>query len=336
LNPERYDVAIAGGGPAGAVAGMVCASLGLRTIVLEAAAEARWKPGEVLAPECNPILRELGLWSVLASRPDVAMPCAGIRSRWGGDDEYFRDGFREPPGAGWIVDRRAFETMLSERAVSAGVHWIWGARVASAERRDGGWRIAVPSGRIEARLLIDATGRPAKVARGLGARRIRHQSQIATVARWPASEARSGWLYIESVPDGWWYEVTDPSGARIVARFGNRAAKDGLRTATFSAESAALDRCAGEGWLAVGDAATAFDPIASQGLSNALASANAAGHAAYRYLRGEFGVVEDYVAKMAAAYEFYLGGVQLHYRSERRWPDQPFWRLRHVGSVAHT
>ena len=75
MNPERYDVAIAGGGPAGAVAGMVCASLGLRTIVLEAAAEARWKPGEVLAPECNPILRELGLWSVLASRPDVAMPC---------------------------------------------------------------------------------------------------------------------------------------------------------------------------------------------------------------------------------------------------------------------
>jgi flavin-dependent dehydrogenase len=338
---------------------MVCAGLGLRTVVLEAAAEPRWKPGEVLAPECNPILRELGLWSELAARPGVAISCAGVRSRWGGDDEFFRDGFREPLGAGWIIDRRAFEAMLSQRAVGAGSHWVWGARVASAERRDGAWRIAIPAGCLDARLLIDATGRPAKLARGLGARRIRHQPQIATVARWPAGRSRSAWLNIESVPDGWWYAVTDPGGARILARFGDRASHDTIReafaathflksvfalpattepvrTANFNAESTALDRCAGEGWLAVGDAATAFDPIASQGLPNALASANAAGHAAYGYLRGRFDAVEAYAAEMAAAYEFYLRGVQVHYRSERRWADQPFWKVRRGDSVALT
>jgi flavin-dependent dehydrogenase len=34
-----------------------------------------------------------------------------------------------------------------------------------------------------------------------------------------------------------------------------------------------LSAAAGEGWIAVGDAASAFDPIASQGLFNALSSA---------------------------------------------------------------
>jgi flavin-dependent dehydrogenase len=34
-----------------------------------------------------------------------------------------------------------------------------------------------------------------------------------------------------------------------------------------------LSRAAGKGWIAVGDAAAAFDPITSQGLANALGSA---------------------------------------------------------------
>jgi flavin-dependent dehydrogenase len=87
LNSDRYDVVIVGGGPAGAVAGMACAVLGLRTIVLEAATEPRWKPGEVLAPECNPILKELGLWALLDGRPEskayvanvaISMTSAGV------------------------------------------------------------------------------------------------------------------------------------------------------------------------------------------------------------------------------------------------------------------
>lgn len=178
-----------------------------------------------------------------------------------------------------------------------------------------------------------------------------------TVARWPASRSRSDWLDIESVPDGWWYAVSDPSGAQILARFGDHAVSgpslDRLRAAfaatnflksafalppatelvheaVLNAESAALDRCAGEGWLAVGDAAAAFDPIASQGLSNALASANAAAQAAYGFLRGQLDAVKAYAAEMSAAYAFYLRGVQRHYRSEPRWSDRPFWKIRHA------
>src|SRR6516165_4448350 len=98
---------------------MVSAGFGLRTIVLEAATRPNWKPGEVLAPECNPTLKELGLWGVLRTRRDLAVLSAGVRSRWGSEDISYRDGFCEPLGAGWIIDRPAFETFLSERASAA-------------------------------------------------------------------------------------------------------------------------------------------------------------------------------------------------------------------------
>jgi len=365
LNARRYDVAIAGGGPAGAVAGMISAQLGLRTIVLEAAMEPSWKPGEVLAPECNPILKELGLWGCLASRPDFAISCAGVKSSWGSENVIFREAFCEPLGAGWIIDRRAFEMFLSERAVTMGAKWIRGARVYSCERQNHGWLIAstgLSEAFVHARVVIDATGRPAKLARRLGARRIRYRRQIVTVTRWPEIQSHNAWLNVESAPDGWWYAVSDASGAQILARFGDHAACSPSRDAmhkvvaethflrsafklppptepmhevVLNAESTALDRCAGEGWLAVGDAAAAFDPIASQGLSSALASANAAAHAAYDYLQGKFDAAKAYTADMLATHEFYLDGVQQHYRLERRWSDQPFWKTRHADSGEH-
>jgi flavin-dependent dehydrogenase len=361
LKAESYHIAVVGGGPSGAVAAMVSAGLGLRTVVLEAASEPCWKPGEVLAPECNPILKKLGLWNSLAARPDVATLSAGVRSCWSSDDVYVRDGFCEALGAGWIIDRRAFESFLSEQAAAADARWVWGARVHSVEWQDDHWRIGATglnAAFLYARLLIDATGRPARLARRFGARRIRHQPQIVTVARWPKAQSQSTWLDVESISDGWWYAVSDPSGAQILARFGDHAdarlsataipeafaATRFLKSTTalppptepvhqtvLNAESTVLDRCAGGGWLAVGDAAAAFDPIASQGLPNALASAHTAAHAAYRLLQGKSDFVEAYVADMRAAYALFFRGLHQHYLSEQRWSGHSFWKIRHAA-----
>jgi flavin-dependent dehydrogenase len=321
LSVDRYDLAVVGGGPAGAVAGMVSARLGLRTIVLEAATSPNWKPGEVLAPECNPVLKALGLWTALATRRDLALSSAGVRSRWGSGDVAYRDGFREPSGAGWVIDRVAFETLLSERAIAAGVRWIWGARVSSVARQEGR-------------------------SRSLGARRIRHQMQIASVVRCPSTQAQSSWVDIESAPDGWWYSAHDPGGNEIIAWFGDcadpalgcaemRAEFATLHRKIFNADSSSLDRCAGEAWFAIGDAATAFDPIASQGLMNALASANAAARAVHGSLDGERESARRYPVEMSRAYEFYLQGMRSHYRIERRWSHRPFWKTRHAGRSHH-
>ena len=47
----------------------------------------------------------------------------------------------------------------------------------------------------------------------------------------------------------------------------------------MTADSSRIDRTAGPNWLAVGDAATAFDPLASQGIYHALFSASNAARA---------------------------------------------------------
>jgi flavin-dependent dehydrogenase len=359
---------VVGGGPAGAVAAATASSFGLRTVVLEAATTPRWKPGEALAPECNPILDRVGLSALLASRPDVARRSAGIRSAWGSGEIAYRDGFREPLGAGWIIDRSRFEQLLSARAVEAGTEWFWGMRLRAIERCDDGWRLDTSgpaAHRFDARIVIDATGRPASVARRLGARRIQYQSQIANVVAWTAEPVEAAWVSVESDPDGWWYSASAPNGSQLLAQFRDSTASQAgvskphidmheaitatqlmrcvvalpprealTHRAVVSAGSAALDHAAGEGWLAIGDAAAAFDPISSQGLSNAIASAEAAATAARNWIEGGRDALAAYAARMTATYDVYRHGLRTHYRTETRWRDRPFWRRHHDGRAA--
>ena len=79
--------------------------------------------------------------TIVTSRPDVACRSAGIRSAWGSGEISYRDGFREPLGAGWIIDRSRFEQLLSARAVDAGTEWFWGSRLRAFEPCDAGWRL---------------------------------------------------------------------------------------------------------------------------------------------------------------------------------------------------
>ena len=139
------------------------------------------------------------------------------------------------------------------------------------------WRPS-PSGRraaIAAGLVIDATGRPSAVARRLGAQRLVSDRLIAERRR----ELRTGpdacWLDVKRRSrQGWSYPVSGPDGRRerwIVHRPEQRSmarARVARRCIVVAAVAAA-----GDGWIAIGDAAAAFDPVTSQGLANALSTA---------------------------------------------------------------
>jgi flavin-dependent dehydrogenase len=97
-----------------------------------------------------------------------------------------------------------------------------------------------------------------------------------------------------------------------------------------SAHTATLEPCAGDGFLAAGDAALAFDPLSSQGLLNALFTGLASAEAADAHLRGDTEALRRYretIAGIRAAYRQHLA---LYYGMVRRWPDAPFWKLRLV------
>ncbi len=130
---------------------------------------------------------------------------------------------------------------------------------------------------IRAPIVVDASGRPAVLARGLGARRSVSERLLAErrgAERRHDLAGAPSWLEVDSALRSWSYSIAGPNGRReswtVYRDDGRRRRGAGLRV---NAASSCLSHAAGPGWIAVGDAASAFDPIASQGLVNALSSA---------------------------------------------------------------
>jgi flavin-dependent dehydrogenase len=100
------------------------------------------------------------------------------------------------------------------------------------------------------------------------------------------------------------------------------------------AESSRLDAIAGEGWLALGDAAAAYDPLSSHGVASALGSGFYGANAIADLLAGRTEARSAYLDVMQRAYGAYLDILRERYAAERRWPDAPFWRRRHAADYA--
>jgi 2-polyprenyl-6-methoxyphenol hydroxylase-like FAD-dependent oxidoreductase len=96
-----------------------------------------------------------------------------------------------------------------------------------------------------------------------------------------------------------------------------------------AAHGAWLTPAAGNVWLAAGDAALAFDPLAAQGLFNAMYLGLAAAEATHRHLAGDQTALADYGAEVSAIRQAYRTRHAAWYQLETRWPDQPFWKRRH-------
>jgi flavin-dependent dehydrogenase len=79
---------------------------------------------------------------------------------------------------------------------------------------------------------------------------------------------------------------------------------------------------AGEGWLAIGDAAAALDPLSSHGIAAALAGGIEAARAIVE------GSTERYERSIDASWTAYVSMRRAFYAAERRWSGTPFWQRR--------
>ena len=79
-----------------------------------------------------------------------------------------------------------------------------------------------------ARVLIDATGRRAQVARALGAQRMLFDRLVGVAVHWAGVDAtEQGHLLVEAAGEGWWYSAPLPSGRATQGRCDDRDAHDG-------------------------------------------------------------------------------------------------------------
>ncbi|MBV8891111.1 MAG: FAD-dependent oxidoreductase [Acidobacteria bacterium] len=279
-------VTIVGAGPAGCAAAVELCRLGAEVVLLS---DGRDGIGEQMPPEARPLLEQLGLLPL-----DAHVDCVGVRAAWWTAATSYQDFIFRPFGTGWLLDRRSFGARMRQRAVDAGAVLRQPVRLVSLARpRD--WRLRVEADEISCDWIIDATGRQAAVARRIGIRRRRFDRQFAVVG-WFETEAddEDATLTVESGAGGWWYTARLPYRRRVAALITSdrpdlMAWEKQLRSTRHiapllrdyrcsgslvvrPAESSMLERSAGPGWLAIGDAAASYDPVASRGLVAALES----------------------------------------------------------------
>ena len=218
-------------------------------------------------------------------------------------------------------------------------------RLGNITRRRGGWHASIrePDGSnfdVHSRSVVDASGRNAIFARGQEARRIHRGDMIAIVGWLKPGEGPirpRAMLTVESCSVGWWSLSSGADEALVATLYTSshmiktagvaydmwwahalgktRSVAGTLRNAgamlddiaVYAAFPSRLSKMFGEGWIAIGDAAVAFDPVSGQGVAVAVDTAFRAFEAAM--VDPSFGVLgPDYADALIDRFDRHLKG----------------------------
>jgi len=247
----------------------------------------------------------------------------GVSSAWESEALEQNDFFAGMSGDGWLLDRATFDAALATAARAAGVTFV--------SELD-----------LRGCFVVDATGSAAAIARGRGAKRIAYDRLTGVFGA--VEGGGEGVTLIEAVEDGWWYrgggvvaffsdvdiirsrrmhEVRNwLAGLELTVHAGRRLGRRTPRLKLRSGASAILDRVVGEDWVAVGDAASTWDPLSAAGIHKALRNGIDAANAIAN------GTLDQYERSVRVSFHDYLATRDRYYGLVRRWPRSLFWERR--------
>jgi flavin-dependent dehydrogenase len=317
MAPEICDVAVIGGGPAGSTAAILLARRGYKVIALEKARHPRFHIGESLLPMNLPVFERLGVLDKVRA--------LGVFKRgadFQADNEHGYSTFafsraigNSPPHA-YQVWRQDFDKMLYDHARESGADAREGQEVRKIEQknaRESVLEVQADDGRnyrIQARYVVDASGRDAFVASKNKLRRKNNQHQSAAIfSHFRGAEPRpgedAGNVSIYRFDHGWMWMIPLPDGMMSIGavcrpeylkqRKGstqeflletlnkNTDLKRRIAHAELAGEvrvagnySYDASQMAGPGWILVGDAFAFLDPVFSSGVFLAMSGAEQA------------------------------------------------------------
>ncbi|MEM7595370.1 MAG: FAD-dependent oxidoreductase, partial [Cyanobacteria bacterium P01_A01_bin.83] len=213
---------------------------------------------------------------------------------------------------------------------------------------------------METGYLVDATGRQSRITKRLGATSTVCDSLVGISAflNIPEGRPKTEQILVESIPQGWWYSAWLPDGSLTVvlmtdidlmrqqqlhqeqqwihllsqSEYISKIVKGGnliYPLMVKPAYSQIIDCAVGEDWMAIGDAAAAFDPLSSMGIGHAMTSGSHAGVALIEYLKhNNEQLLQQYQRGLTGNFETYLQLRHMYYSLEKRWLEQPFWQRR--------
>lgn len=358
---------IVGGGTAGCATAIALAARGVTDVVVVNMQQNRHcRIGEAIPPACGGALQRLGVWQAFLAQGHL--PSVGSCASWSNAELGYNDFLFDIQGKGWHLDRAAFDAMLATAVATRGGMVVNGFRLRDAKPcAAGGYLLSFAnkdgaSAEVTTRFLVDATGIAAGAVRRLGVSRNQFDclAVIGAVFTLEQPDAVPSQTLLEACEYGWWYAAKLP-GRRMIATLAvepsqhrhfaaPRAWLPAMRAtrhvagwlerghavlapdywlATALAPSAILSRVAGNRWLAVGDAASAYDPVSAQGIVKALCDGEAAADAIAACFAGAGQApLFAYQDGVFARFRDYLRLRRQLYGLERRWLKATFWRNR--------
>ena len=346
-----YDVAILGGGFAGWAAAYGLAKAGARVAVVARDDPKQGFVGEHLPPEGLLALSRLGLPDLLEDAAHLTSPAVAMI--WGPGGRAEKSYLMQPGGRAWNIDRQTLGAFIRARAESLSVESAL-VRTITISGEPGGWEIETTTGVLRARWIVDATGRVALGAQHCGAEIRRDDGLIGMAVRGQSVQANAS-LFIESMQMGWWYAAPLANGHTIAVALSDpdlipkaREARQAWWTAKLAETQMiqgllaepevgdlqivpAWSQCAsssvGLGWIAIGDAAMAFDPLSSAGMTKALCDAADLAQD-LTAMDTDPAAIETIEAARQKRYAAYRAELARNYRAETRYAAAPFWNRR--------
>jgi flavin-dependent dehydrogenase len=328
----EVEVAVVGGGPAGAAVAAHLAAAGHEVAVFERLAQPVWRAcGVYSSPRTRARLGGLGLAADDLSRLLHPIPAMDISTA----DGAARCRLDYPaPGQACGVDRVRLEEALLELIRGRGIRVFEGAVVRSVEigRNEARLTVSQDSGVAQwrARVVVGADGPTSIVARAAGVAGRTGWFKRAALTGHRSFAASTARMVIGA---GWYMGIAPVPGARVnlglvlgerdlrrrlsaggpADVFGDfvRSLPDagGLTEAAQTDEVVThvplvhrVRRTAGDGFALAGDAAGFIDPLSGEGLHRALVSAEMAAHAIDGHLRGDPLALREYDRRLRARF----------------------------------
>ena len=306
-----FDVAVVGGGAAGAACAAHLAQGGKSVVVLEQGPFPRSKPcGGGMAASVQ-------RWFPFDLSPAVDQVIRRVRFTWNLEDPVTAELPGEAPF--WIVERSRLDAFLMQQATTSGAELRCDWPVHGMARRGERWQLHGPAGSVCSRAVVIADGSNSSLGRplGLGAARPRYASTVAVELNAPVDDPHTARFDFGLVHHGFCWAFPRQGGYSIgVGTFIGREAGDaeavlqrllpdlgqpgdaGRRQHSVLRIWDGHHRLHGDGVVVVGDAASLCDPFLAEGIRPALLSGSLAAQSLGAWLGGDSQALATYSARM--------------------------------------